>query len=385
MRSSQQVSRKGGGADPAARHRASHGNGADGPSRPAPRRTTWLGRLFSLVVPPRGQRNRPTVSGLLLIMVAVGIGVAAYNTASNILFLVLSFVLALLIVNGILSVLNFRKLSWEVFLPGECRAGEGLSGTLRLTNGKKFFGSRAVWFLVRVNGGPARKVFLRERIPPGGSVDLVFTLDAAPRGRASLRVVGPESTFPFGFLRKQTGSFVEMEALVWPALEERIPNPPEARRISFGGGVRRRMGSGTDLVQLREYQRGDPPRRIHWKATARSGRLMIRQLAEDGSGSFVLHVNCSETLWPDDASFEAFLSRVSTVAGELFKKERLAGYVFDREEFRPVRHVSDLKALNDSLALAGRSPGHVGAVSVRGNLIRFRPTAEGAVAMETAV
>ncbi|MFP4353432.1 MAG: DUF58 domain-containing protein, partial [Puniceicoccaceae bacterium] len=354
-------------------------------SRPAPRRSGRLGRLLSLVVPPRGQRNRPTISGLLLILVAVGIGVAAYNTASNILFLVLSFVLALLIVNGILSVLNFRKLWWEVSAASECRAGEGLSGTLHLGNGKKFFGSRAVWFLVRVNGGPPRKVFLRERIPPGASVDLPFVLDPAPRGRALVRVVGPESTFPFGFLRKQTGAFVELEVLVWPALEERIPDPPPARRLSRGGGSRRRMGSGTDLVQLREYQRGDPPRRIHWKATARTGRLMIRQLAEEGSGAFVLHVNCSETLWPDEASFEAFLSRVSTVAGELFKKERLAGYVFDRGEFRAVRHVSDLKALNDSLALAARTPGHVGAVSVRGNLIRFRPTAEGAVAMETAV
>lgn len=336
------------------------------------------------MVPPRGQRNRPTVSGWLLILVAIGIGVAAYNTASNILFLVLSFVFALLIVNGVLSVLNFRKLDWELRLPSECRAGEHLAGSLALRNRKRLYGTRAVWFAVRVGDHPPRRIYLRDRLDPGETILLPLSVELPRRGRETIRVVGPESTYPFGFLRKQTGALVEKEFLVWPAADPRAPRPPEPRRTVRSGGARRRVGAGTDLVQVRDYQKGDPLRRIHWKATARTGKLMVRQLADDGTGSFRLRIECAETLWPTPELFERFLSRVSTVAGALFRQDRLLGYLIDDGEFRAVRHVSDLKALNDRLALAERTPGRSGGALPAGSWIRFQPTSDGGVRMERA-
>lgn len=351
-------------------------------SRPEEAGRGWTRKILALVVPPKRQKNRPTVSGWLLILVAIGIGVAAYNTASNILFLVLSFVFALLIVNGVLSVLNFRRLGWELRLPAECRAGETLSGTIALTNRKRWHATRAVWFVVRVDGGDRRRAFLRERIDPGETFLLPFAVDLESRGRKRIRVEGPESTYPFGFLRKQTGAFVEREFLVWPAADPRAPRPPEPRRTVRTGGVRRRVGAGTDLVQLREYQKGDPPRNIHWKATARTGKLMVRQLADEGTGSFRLLVDCAETLWPTEDLFERFLSRVSAVAGILFTRDQLTGYSFTGDEFRAVRHLADLKELNDRLALATPTPDRSSLAMPPGSWIRFLPTAEGGVRME---
>jgi len=40
-------------------------------------------------------------------------------------------------------------------------------------------------------------------------------------------------------------------------------------------------GSGTELVQLREYRRGDPLRLIDWKASARRKRPISREMTED--------------------------------------------------------------------------------------------------------
>lgn len=40
-------------------------------------------------------------------------------------------------------------------------------------------------------------------------------------------------------------------------------------------------GSGSEVLQLREYRKGDPLRAVDWKATARRGRLVSRDFSED--------------------------------------------------------------------------------------------------------
>ena len=62
-------------------------------------------------------RIKMTLTGWCLIVVSLGLGVAAYNTASNILFLTLSLLLSSLILSGVLSLINFKKLRWELRVP----------------------------------------------------------------------------------------------------------------------------------------------------------------------------------------------------------------------------------------------------------------------------
>lgn len=57
---------------------------------------------------------------------------------------------------------------------------------------------------------------------------------------------------------------------------------PEAQGLgSIGIRVSPRRGAGAELLQLRQYQPGDPPRLIDWKASARARRLISRDFAED--------------------------------------------------------------------------------------------------------
>ena len=62
--------------------------------------------MWSILYPRRRQRFLPTLSGTLLITVTIGIGVAAYNTSNNILFITLSLLLSCLILSGLLSWMN---------------------------------------------------------------------------------------------------------------------------------------------------------------------------------------------------------------------------------------------------------------------------------------
>lgn len=62
---------------------------------------------------------------------------------------------------------------------------------------------------------------------------------------------------------------------------------------SRGAGEQRAriMGAGTDIFQLRDYRRGDPLRVIDWKATARRGRPISRDMTEDQSLEIVVAVD----------------------------------------------------------------------------------------------
>ena len=69
------------------------------------------------IMPKKMQRTKLTLTGWMLIIVAMGIGSAAYNTTSNILFMTLSLLLSSLVLSGILAQVNFRKLSWSLKAP----------------------------------------------------------------------------------------------------------------------------------------------------------------------------------------------------------------------------------------------------------------------------
>ncbi len=57
------------------------------------------------------------------------------------------------------------------------------------------------------------------------------------------------------------------------------------QRVGVDGRVgeqaARRLGGGVDYAETRGYQSGDEPRHIHWRATARTGRLQVRRHHQD--------------------------------------------------------------------------------------------------------
>jgi uncharacterized protein (DUF58 family) len=61
-----------------------------------------------------------------------------------------------------------------------------------------------------------------------------------------------------------------------------------AKPVLFGG-------SGAEVLQLREYRRGDPLRAVDWKATARRGRLVSRDFSEDQHLEVIVAIDAGRT------------------------------------------------------------------------------------------
>ena len=86
--------------------------------------------LFMRQVLPRSvHKTRLTLTGWVLVLVAMGIGTAAYNAASNILFLTLALILSSLVLSGLCRGINFRKLDWHLRAPAFAGGRAGSDGS----------------------------------------------------------------------------------------------------------------------------------------------------------------------------------------------------------------------------------------------------------------
>jgi uncharacterized protein (DUF58 family) len=103
-----------------------------------------------------------------------------------------------------------------------------------------------------------------------------------PTERRGLLKVGPmqvEISDPFG-LASITSEGAEMNELtVWPAVDDVLPLPHTTGDDPLAGADHPNSLSaqGDDFYALRPYVLGDDLRRVHWKSTARSDELLVRQ------------------------------------------------------------------------------------------------------------
>lgn len=75
------------------------------------------------------------------------------------------------------------------------------------------------------------------------------------------------------------------------------PRGGRARRGSELGRPQNRAGDGDELRELREHVAGDPFRRIAWKASARRGKLVVREMEREERDVVWLVIDASVELW----------------------------------------------------------------------------------------
>lgn len=338
-------------------------------------------QLVSLVFPSQTQRTRPTTTGWVLMLLSMGIGLAAYNTSSNILFMTLSLLLSSLVLSGILSVLNFRGTSWQLHLPPHLRAGEPARMQIEVKNAKRLLPTYSIWFNVKAGDDAATdRIFLESRLDPGKKEHLDWIYTPKRRGAMVLEVSGMESKYPFGFLRKTLGGGTRQTVRVWPARIDYAWTPSPGRERHLHGATLKRIGTGSDLIGLRPYRRGDPPRNVHWKASARLRKLMVRLLSDEAESGFVLFLETSTRLWTEEDRFDRMCDLAGTLAEDLFRADRLLGIAVDHEPLITVKTFPDLHNFLDRLAVL--EPSRDGREVQRPSgphLICFRPDSAGEI------
>jgi uncharacterized protein (DUF58 family) len=264
--------------------------------------------------PPR--RLRPTRAGWSFFALVFGVGFAALNTGNNLLYLVLALMLAFLVLSGVLSEAALRGIRVRRRLPAELFAGRPARIALEIHNAQRRVAAFAVVVEDRVaEPGAADRAAGRcvaLRIAPGASEVRSYAFAPAQRGPLRFQGFVVSTRFPFGLFSKSLVQDAEDEALVYPAVERLAP--PEAAAAARDGGEQPlpRDGGGDVADSLRERVPGDPARRIHWRASARARRLLVRRRAGDEQTELWVWLETARSQ-PGDA-FERRVSRAASEA-----------------------------------------------------------------------
>ena len=133
-------------------------------------------------------------------------------------------------------------------------------------------------------------VYLLEAVPAGKTLDIALPLRELPRGRYKLeraRLVGSDVLGLSRARRNLSFASENAEITVAPALLPAAPLALSGRggRARRGISRRARPGGGDELRGTRPYVAGDDMRQIHWKSTARTGELVMREWEQVGQAT----------------------------------------------------------------------------------------------------
>ncbi|MEK7793308.1 MAG: DUF58 domain-containing protein [Candidatus Hydrogenedentota bacterium] len=114
---------------------------------------------------------------------------------------------------------------------------------------------------------------------PGRKIDLDYTLTLHRRGYHRIGPLIMESGDLFGLQRRFRTGVSQNYISVLPTIAYIDTFTISGRRPQGPVRISNRVYEDpTRIAGIREYQRGDPLNRIHWKATARNGRLFTKTL-----------------------------------------------------------------------------------------------------------
>lgn len=129
-----------------------------------------------------------------------------------------------------------------------------------------------------------KKYFSYVDLEENSSQYALLAIPVSKRGQLALEHIQIHSSFPLGLFK--AWSYIRFSQFCWV-----YPKPVEDYPIQFssistedGKNTVKNIGQGTeDFSHLRNYQAGDSPKHIAWKALARTNSLLTKQYSELGS------------------------------------------------------------------------------------------------------
>jgi uncharacterized protein (DUF58 family) len=221
---------------------------------------------------------RVTRQGWFYVLVTIGVGLAAINTGSNLLYLVLGLLLSLVIVSGVLSDLVLFWIRPTRILPARAHAGTPFLVEIALANEKRFLPSFSIEVEDVAPDAPSEKRTYFLRVEPNGERSAVYERTADSRGLLRFSELVLRTSYPFGLFEKTIRHRAEDLLVVYPALEPDKAGLEAAER-RLDAETAERPGHGTEVLHLREYQAGDEARAVHARRSAALGRLVVRERA----------------------------------------------------------------------------------------------------------
>jgi hypothetical protein len=187
-----------------------------------------------------------------------------------------------------------------------------------------------------VNAGHRVALPGRLEVPVGaGLLELVLPLLRPGRGhvealvvpaqRRGIVVVGPVTAVradPVGVFRREL-AFADVHQLYVHPETVRVPSTSIGLvRDLEGAPTRQLVDSDVSFHAIRPYVPGDSRRQIHWKSTAKTGTLMVRQYEESRRSRLAVILSCAEEEYTDSDEFELAVSAAASIGVQAIRDGR---------------------------------------------------------------
>lgn len=317
-------------------------------------------RAFATAI--QAVRETVTLAGWLLIgacILGLGVGIAF----SWIEFIVAGIIAAALLVMSIPFLFGERQYEVEFSLEHDrVVAGQEVRGAITVRNAgtKPALPGRID---LPIGDGIVEIAVPLLRSGAEHSDDIVI-----PAEKRGIIEVGPARTVrgdPIGILRRER-TWDDVFTLYIHPKTTVIPSTSTGYIRDLEGNPSTRIVSDDlSFHAIREYVPGDSRRQVHWKSTAKTGQLMVRQYEETRRSQMVIALATGDDEFRDADEFELAVSAAASIGVRAIRDARDVRFVvgdeipeFARSSVRSIRELTSLnpRTLLDDLSGVNQSP-----------------------------
>ncbi|QIG38603.1 DUF58 domain-containing protein [Microbacterium sp. 4R-513] len=271
----------------------------------------------------------------VLIAAAASVGLVLGLVFGWVEWMVAGVVALVLLVMAVPFLFGARSYDVDLTLAHErVVAGQGVVGEIVVRN----HGNRlALPGRIDIPVGSGLVEFGVPLLRPGHTISQPLDIPDLRRG---IVTVGPATTVrsdPIGLLRREH-AFDDVHDLYVHPRTTTVPSTSAGLiRDLEGSPTRRLVDADMSFHAIREYAPGDSRRQIHWKSTAKTGQLMVRQYEESRRSRMAIVLGIAEAEYADADEFELAVSCAASLGLRAVHDDRDFDIVVGSEVPRVVR------------------------------------------------
>ena len=227
---------------------------------------------------------------------------------------------------------------------------------------------------LRVLGSRPR--FVLDEIEPGGHRELSYQIRPEARGKFAVGPLRIRVADAFGLVKTTKSFHATGTLVVTPKIVALTRPAAPGSGLGEGDGMQTISAIGEDDAAPRTYQDGDSLHRVHWKSTARYGRLMVRREEHQRRNSASVFLDtrrCAHSGRGAASSFEVAVSAAASIDAHVSGEGFAVRLITEAGEIAPRGTFSD--TLQDMLTVitpsrkTGLGPGTAELAAAGGQLI----------------
>lgn len=159
-------------------------------------------------------------------------------------------------------------------------------------------------------------------VGPGAAIELPLTIPTPTRGVIRIGPLTIARQDPIGLLRREVTWPEKHRVHVHPATAQLPPHTAGLVRDLDGSASRQLTDSDLSFYAVREYAAGDAMRHVHWKSTAKTGTLMVRQYEQSQTARVAVLFDARREEYASDEEFELAVSVAASLSLQAVREGR---------------------------------------------------------------